>query len=130
MELSDILSSVLSDPAMMEKIRALTSSAGSAAAENIPAAATKVEPAAVPAAATKVEPAAVSAAAPQEPIERATQALGKIREVTAPEANDHAKLLLALKPFLKENRRSKIDTAVKYMNAAKILKTFGKDGFV
>jgi len=47
-----------------------------------------------------------------------------------PESDHRSKLLLALKPFLKDARQTKIDAAIKYMNAAKIITLFGKNGFV
>ena len=50
--------------------------------------------------------------------------------VTNPESDHKSKLLLALKPFLRDARQTKIDTAIKYMNAAKLFNQFGKNGFV
>ena len=58
-----------------------------------------------------------------------SEAIPAISKVS-PENDRRAKLLLALKPFLKEGRQTKIDTAIKYMNAAKIINMFGKNGFV
>ncbi|MCL2774164.1 MAG: hypothetical protein FWD71_12540 [Oscillospiraceae bacterium] len=63
-------------------------------------------------------------------IEKTLGTLKNISGVTNPESDHRAKLLLALKPFLKETRQSKIDTAIKYISAAKIFNMFGKNGFV
>lgn len=41
--------------------------------------------------------------------------------------NEKAKLLLSLKPFLKEERRDKVDKAVKLMNISKIISAFKDD---
>lgn len=40
------------------------------------------------------------------------------------EMNDRAKLLMSLKPFLRENRRDKVDKAVQLMNMSKVLSAF------
>ena len=42
--------------------------------------------------------------------------------------NDKAKLLLSLKPFLKDERKNKVDKAVQLMNISKIISIF-KDEF-
>ena len=63
-------------------------------------------------------------------IEKTLDTLKNITAVASPENDHRAKLLLSLKPFLGESRRTKIDTAIKYINAAKIFKSFGKNGFV
>ena len=63
-------------------------------------------------------------------IEKTLDTLKNISGATSPESDHRAKLLLALKPFLKEERKNKIDTAIKYINAAKIFNMFGKNGFV
>ena len=44
------------------------------------------------------------------------------------EDNDKAKLLLSLKPFLKDKRKDKVDKAVQLMNISKIISVF-KDDF-
>ena len=63
-------------------------------------------------------------------IEKTLDTLKNFSSVTSPEGDRKSKLLLALKPFLKDERKTKIDTAIKYMNAAKIINLFGKNGFV
>lgn len=63
-------------------------------------------------------------------IEKTLNTLKNVSAVASPENDHRAKLLLSLKPFLKESRRTKIDTAIKYINAAKIFSMFGKNGFV
>ena len=63
-------------------------------------------------------------------IEKTLDTLKNFTSVTSPESDRRLTLLLALKPFLRDGRKTKIDTAVKYMNAAKIINTFGKNGFV
>jgi len=63
-------------------------------------------------------------------IEKTLDTLKNFSSVTSPESDHRSKLLLALKPFLKDGRKTKIDTAIKYMNAAKIINLFGKNGFV
>ena len=63
-------------------------------------------------------------------IEKTLDTLKNFSSATNPENDRRSKLLLALKPFLKEGRQTKIDTAIKYMNAAKIINMFGKNGFV
>jgi hypothetical protein len=63
-------------------------------------------------------------------IEKTLDTLKNISSATSPDNDHRTKLLLALKPFLKEGRQTKIDTALKYMNAAKIITMFGKNGFV
>ena len=63
-------------------------------------------------------------------IEKTLDTLKNFTSATSPENDHRSKLLLALKPFLKDGRKGKIDTAIKYMNAAKIIGMFGKNGFV
>ena len=63
-------------------------------------------------------------------IEKTLDTLKNFSSATSPESDNRSKLLLALKPFLKDARKTKIDTAIKYMNAAKIITLFGKNGFV
>ena len=63
-------------------------------------------------------------------IEKTLDTLKNFSSATSPESDHRSKLLLALKPFLKDTRQTKIDTAIKYMNAAKIINLFGKNGFV
>jgi len=63
-------------------------------------------------------------------IEKTLNTLKNVTAVASPENDHRAKLLLSLKPFLKDTRKVKIDTAIKYINAAKILTSFGKNGFV
>jgi len=63
-------------------------------------------------------------------IEKTLDTLKNFSSVTNPESDHRSKLLLSLKPFLKDTRQTKIDTAIKYMNAAKIINLFGKNGFV
>jgi hypothetical protein len=63
-------------------------------------------------------------------IERTLDTLKNVTAVANPENDHRAKLLLSLKPFLSESRKIKIDTAIKYINAAKILTSFGKNGFL
>ena len=62
--------------------------------------------------------------------EKALESLKKFSAITGPEKDERVKLLLALKPFLKDERQGKVDTAVKYMSVAKIINLFGKNGFV
>jgi hypothetical protein len=69
-------------------------------------------------------------ATPPTSIEKTLDTLKNFTSATSPEADHRLKLLLALKPFLKDGRKTKIDHAVKYMNAAKIISMFGKNGFV
>jgi hypothetical protein len=63
-------------------------------------------------------------------IEKTLATLKNVSAVASPENDHRAKLLLSLKPFLGETRKIKIDTAIKYINAAKIISSFGKNGFV
>jgi hypothetical protein len=63
-------------------------------------------------------------------IEKTLDTLKNFSSATNPENDRKSKLLLALKPFLKEGRQTKIDTAIKSMNAAKIINMFGKNGFI
>ena len=63
-------------------------------------------------------------------IEKTLDTLKNFSSATSPEGDNRSKLLLALKPFLRDERKTKIDTAIKYMNAAKIITLFGKNGFV
>ena len=63
-------------------------------------------------------------------VEKALESLTKLSAVTGPEKDERVRLLLALKPFLKDERQGKVDTAIKYMSVAKILNVFGKNGFV
>ena len=63
-------------------------------------------------------------------IEKTLNTLQTVTAMANPENDHRAKLLLSLKPFLGESRRTKIDTAIKYINAAKIFSSFGKNGFV
>ena len=63
-------------------------------------------------------------------IEKTLNTLKNVTAVANPENDHRAKLLLSLKPFMNESRQTKIDTAIKYINAAKILTSFGKNGFV
>ena len=63
-------------------------------------------------------------------IEKTLDTLKNVTNIASPENDHRAKLLLSLKPFLGESRRTKIDTAIKYINAAKIFSSFGKNGFV
>ena len=63
-------------------------------------------------------------------IEKTLDTLKNFSSATSPESDHRLKLLLALKPFLKDGRKTKIDHAIKYMNAAKIINIFGKNGFV
>ena len=67
---------------------------------------------------------------PNAKIEKTLDTLKNFSSATSPENDHRSKLLLALKPFLKDARKTKIDTAIKYMNAAKIISLFGKNGFV
>lgn len=46
--------------------------------------------------------------------------LGKILSASQKEQNEKTRLLNSLKPFLKENRRSKVDNAIKIMNMTRI----------
>ena len=71
-----------------------------------------------------------AAGADKAKIEKTLDTLKNFTKATSPEADNRSKLLLALKPFLKDERKNKIDTAIKYMNAAKIISLFGKNGFV
>jgi predicted protein tyrosine phosphatase len=96
-----------------------------------------VNPNAVPAFAqqqTVSNPAAEQTESPVQPvqpiIERTLDTLKNASAIANPENDHRAKLLLSLKPFLKESRQNKIDMAIKYLNAAKILNAFGKNGFV
>ena len=66
----------------------------------------------------------------EDKIEKTLDTLKNFSSVTSPESDNRLKLLLALKPFLKDSRKNKIDSAIKYMNAAKIITMFGKNGFV
>ena len=63
-------------------------------------------------------------------IEKTLDTLKNFTSATSPESDHRLKLLLSLKPFLKDGRKTKIDSAIKYMNAAKIINMFGKNGFV
>ena len=63
-------------------------------------------------------------------IEKTLDTLKNISSATSPDSDHRAKLLLALKPFLKDGRQTKVDTAIKYINAAKLFTMFGKNGFV
>lgn len=55
--------------------------------------------------------------------------LGKIMSLSGENTeNDKAKLLLSLKPFLKDERKNKVDKAVQLMNMSKIISVF-KDDF-
>ena len=63
-------------------------------------------------------------------IEKTLSTLQNVTALANPENDHRAKLLLSLKPFLGESRRTKIDTAIKYINAAKIFSSFSKNGFV
>ena len=63
-------------------------------------------------------------------IEKTLNTLKNVTAVASPENDHRAKLLLSLKPFLNNSRKVKIDTAIKYINAAKILTSLGKNGFV
>ena len=63
-------------------------------------------------------------------IEKTLSTLKNVTAVASPENDHRAKLLLSLKPFLNNSRKVKIDTAIKYINAAKILTSLGKNGFV
>ena len=74
--------------------------------------------------------AAVSSVPTDTGIEKTLDTLKSFASVTNPENDHKSKLLLALKPFLKETRQTKIDAAIKYMNAAKLIGLFGKNGFV
>ncbi len=44
--------------------------------------------------------------------------------VNSSETNEKTQLLMALKPFLKENRREKVDKAVQLMNVSKVFSAF------
>jgi len=63
-------------------------------------------------------------------IEKALNLFKNFSAVTGPDKDERVKLLLALKPFLKDERQGKVDTAIKYMSVAKIINVFGKNGFV
>ena len=63
-------------------------------------------------------------------IEKTLATLTNVSKVASPENDHRAKLLLSLKPFLNDSRKIKIDTAIKYINAAKIFSSFGKNGFI
>ena len=76
------------------------------------------------------EPPAQAVPAESLNIEKVLATLQSATTVANPENDDRAKLLLSLKPFLGEARQVKIDTAIKYINAAKIFSMFGKNGFV
>ena len=54
--------------------------------------------------------------------------LQKIMSLSGKEENDKARLLLSLKPFLKDERKYKVDKAVQLMNISKIISVF-KDDF-
>ena len=54
--------------------------------------------------------------------------LQKIMSLSGNNENDKAKLLLSLKPFLKDERKNKVDKAVQLMNISKIISVF-KDDF-
>ena len=76
------------------------------------------------------EPPAQAVPAESLNIEKVLSTLQSATTVANPENDNRAKLLLSLKPFLGEARQVKIDTAIKYINAAKIFSMFGKNGFV
>ena len=63
-------------------------------------------------------------------IEKVLGVLKNTKSAAAPEKDHRIALLLALKPFLGNNRKSKVDMALKYMNAAKVFKMIGKNGLV
>jgi hypothetical protein len=54
--------------------------------------------------------------------------LQKIMSLSGNNENDKSKLLLSLKPFLKDERKNKVDKAVQLMNISKIISVF-KDDF-
>ena len=89
---------------------------------------TQLNQEASPAFASVTEPEAVSLESLN--IEKTLDTLKSVSTVASPENDHRAKLLLSLKPFLGESRRTKIDAAIKYINAAKIFSMFGKNGFV
>lgn len=39
--------------------------------------------------------------------------------------DERSKLLLALKPYLKDSRKEKIDKCIKFLNISKVIETFG-----
>ena len=63
-------------------------------------------------------------------IEKTLDTLKNFSSATSPENDHRSRLLLALKPFMKDERKTKIDIAIKYMNAAKLINLFGKNGYV
>lgn len=120
------------DDAAMRSILSLLSSVKGGTAESAPqtgdmsAQQPMTQSAAVP-----PQTAAPQAAPPKESdLERTLKTLSGTTSATSPEKDPRIKLLLALRPFMKDGRQDKIDLAVKYLNAAKVFTMIGKNGFV
>lgn len=56
------------------------------------------------------------------------QAQGLMKTLTSGGGDSRSTLLLSLKPYMRESRRSTIDSAVKLLNIAKLAELFGKGG--
>jgi len=114
----------MSNPEVADALKNLIAALGTTGSANNAA-----KPAAVPAFA---QPSSVPVADDENKfkIEKTLDTLKNFTSATNPESDHKLKLLLALKPFVKDDRKNKIDHAIKYMNAAKIISLFGKNGFV
>jgi len=125
---------IMANAEVMNALKNLVAALSSASPESASAPASVPAFASAPAPETPAAspaPAAIPAmAADTARIEKTLDTLKNFSSATSPENDHRSKLLLALKPFMKDDRKTKIDTAIKYINAAKILNLFGKNGFV
>ena len=57
------------------------------------------------------------------------QAQGLMKSLTSGGGDSRSNLLISLKPYMRESRRSTIDNAVKLLNIVKLAQVFGKGVF-
>ncbi len=108
---SQQISALLSDPEMMTKIKGLTSMF---AEQNTPSA--TPPPPAPPAA-----PSAIETPFPNDTVNMVMRLAPLLQSVN--QEDDSTRLLKALRPFLHEERRSKLDEAVKMLGFMRLLPT-------
>lgn len=116
-ELEDKLSKILSSPADMEKIMGLAKSLGGSL--GAPSVGTPTDSGAAPAGLDLSSIAGSLKDIDPKIFRLVTRLVGEYTSGN----NDKAALLSAIKPYLKEDRRAKIDKAVEYAKLARLAKT-------
>lgn len=115
-DLSQKIGEILSDPSMMEQIKSLSGMLGISGSKEPPPAAAQSVPSAAPS--LQTQPNLLGGLSPDM--------LGMIMKF-APlissmnEENDNTRLLNALRPFLSEKRRSRIDGSIRLLGLMRML---------